>query len=124
MLGAFKFGDMEVARTLLDLGAPIDFADGNGITMLGRAALNNDLELARMLIERGANVNVVDKQGMTPLLWAANIDFGDSAMVELLLKAGAKADAKNKDGRTALELAQSYKHDYLVPALQRAQGTN
>jgi len=46
MLGGFKFGDMEVARTLLDLGAPIDFADGNGITMLGRAALNNDLEMA------------------------------------------------------------------------------
>ncbi|HVQ16576.1 MAG TPA: ankyrin repeat domain-containing protein, partial [Vicinamibacterales bacterium] len=49
MLGAFKFGDIEVARTLLDLGAPVDFADGNGITMLGRSALNNDLEMARML---------------------------------------------------------------------------
>ena len=100
MLGAFKFGDVEVARTLLDLGAPVDFADGNGITMLGRTVLNNELEMARMLIERGANVNVVDKLGMTPLLWASNIDFGDTAMIELLLRSGAKPDARNKDGLT------------------------
>ena len=124
MLGAFKFGDMEVARTLLDLGAPIDFADGNGITMLGRAALNNDLELARMLIERGANVNVVDKQGMTPLLWASNIDFGDSAMVELLLRSGAKPDARNKDGLTPLELARKFGHANLIPALEGTKATN
>jgi len=124
MLGAFKFGDMEVARTLLDLGAPIDFADGNGITMLGRAALNNDLELARMLIERGANVNVVDKQGMTPLLWASNIDFGDSTMVELLLRSGAKPDARNKDGLTPLELARKFGHANLIPALERTKATN
>ena len=124
MLGAFKFGDMEVARTLLDLGAPIDFADGNGITMLGRAALNNDLEMARMLIERGASVNVVDKQGMTPLLWASNIDFGDSAMVELLLRSGAKPDARNKDGLTPLELARKFGHANLIPAFEGTKATN
>jgi ankyrin repeat protein len=124
MLGAFKFGDIEVARTLLDLGAPVDFADGNGITMLGRAALNNDLEMARMLIDRGANVNVVDKQGMTPLLWAANIDFGDSAMIQLLLQSGAKADARNKDGLTPLELARKFGHANLIPALEGTKATN
>jgi ankyrin repeat protein len=124
MLGAFKFGDADVIRTLLELGAPVDFADGNQITMLSRSVLNHELELAKMLIARGANVNATDKLGMTPLLWAASSDFGDPAMVELLLKSGAKADAKNRDGRTALELARAYKHDYLVPALERAAGTN
>jgi ankyrin repeat protein len=124
MLGAFKFGDVDVIRTLLELGTPVDFADGNQITMLSRSVLNHELGLAKMLIERGANVNATDKLGMTPLLWAASSDFGDAAMVELLLKAGAKADAKNRDGRTALELARAYKHDYLVPALQRAAATD
>jgi ankyrin repeat protein len=124
MLGAFKFGDIEVARTLLDLGAPVDFADGNGITMLGRAALNNDLEMARLLISRGATVNVVDKLGMTPLLWAANIDFGDAAMIELLLQSGAKADVRNKDGLTPLELARKFGHANLIPALESAKATN
>jgi ankyrin repeat protein len=124
MLGAFKFGDIEVARTLLDLGAPVDFADGNGITMLGRAALNNDIEMARLLISRGATVNVTDKMGMTPLLWAANIDFGDTAMIELLLQSGARADARNKDGLTALELARKLGHVNLIPALERRPATN
>jgi ankyrin repeat protein len=119
MLGAFKFGDMEVARTLLDLGAPVDFADGNGITMLGRSVLNNEIEMARMLIARGANVNSVDKLGMTPLLWAANIDFGDAVMVSLLLQSGARADVRNKDGLTPLELARKLGHASLIPALER-----
>jgi ankyrin repeat protein len=120
MLGAFKFGDVDVATTLLDLGAPVDFADGNGITMLGRTVLNNEVEMARMLIARGANVNVVDKQGMTPLLWAANVEFGDTAMIELLLKSGARTDARNKDGLTPLELAQKYGHTTLIPVLEKA----
>ena len=121
MLGAFKFGDVDVAHTLLDLGAPVDFADGNGITMLGRTVLNNEVEMARTLIARGANVNVVDKLGMTPLLWAANVDFGDTAMIEVLLKSGAKTDARNKDGLTPLELARKYGHATLVPVLEKAQ---
>jgi ankyrin repeat protein len=120
MLAAFKFGDIDVARELLDLGAPVDFADGNGITMLGRAVLNNEVEMAKMLIDRGANVNVQDKLGMTPLLWAASSNFGDADMIELLLKSGAKADVRNKDGLTALELARKYTHAELLPALQKA----
>jgi ankyrin repeat protein len=119
LLGAFKFGDEDVARTLFELGTPIEFADGNGITMLGRSALNNEVAMARTLIARGANVNVVDKLGMTPLLWAASSDFGDPAMVELLLKSGAKADARTKDGLTALELARKYNHVEVIPALSR-----
>lgn len=120
MLGAFKFGDAEVARTLLDLGAPVDFADGNGITMLGRTVLNDDVEMARMLIARGANVNAVDKLGMTPLLWAANIDFGDAEMIELLVQSGARSEVRNKDGLTPLELARKHGHSTLIPALERA----
>ena len=120
MLGAFKFGDIEVARTLLDLGAPVDFADGNGITMLGRSALNNEVAMAALLIDRGANVNVVDKLGMTPLLWAALSNFGDTAMIELLVKAGARLDGRTKDGLTPLELARKYNHTQLVQALERA----
>jgi ankyrin repeat protein len=120
LLGAFKFGDADVARALFDLGTPIEFADGNGITMLGRAALNNEVTMAQELIGRGANVNVVDKLGMTPLLWAASMDFGDPAMIELLLKSGARADARNRDGLTALELARKYNHVEVIPALTRA----
>ena len=56
---------------------------------------------------------------MTPLLWAASMDFGDPAMIELLLKSGARADARNKDGLTALELARKYGHTEVIAALSR-----
>lgn len=120
MLGAFKFGDLETATALLELGAPVDFADGNGITMLSRAVLNNEVEMARLLLARGANANSVDKLGMTPLLWAATMDFGDTAMSELLLASGARRETRNKDGLTALELAKSYGHSYQIPVLDAA----
>jgi len=42
---------------------------------------------------------------MTPLLYAASIDFGETTMIDQLLKSGAKPDARTKEGLTALDLA-------------------
>jgi len=123
MLGAFKFGNMDVAKALLDLGAPVDFADGNGITMLGRTVLNNDLPMARMMIARGADVDHVDKLGMTPLLWASAIDFGDSDMIALLLESGARTDVRNKDGLTPAELARAHGNVELARAIENPRTT-
>jgi ankyrin repeat protein len=105
-------------RALLDAGAKVDQVDRDGITSLSWAAIANRLEMARLLISRGADVNHVDKNGMTPLLYAASIDFGDSDMIDLLLKSGAHAEARNKDGLTALDLARKYKHSHLLPSLE------
>jgi ankyrin repeat protein len=103
---------------LLDAGARVDEADDDGITSLSWAAIANRVDMARLLIQRGADVNHVDKNGMTPLLCAASIDFGDSAMIDLLLKSGAKAGARTKEGLTALELARKYKHVHLLASLR------
>jgi ankyrin repeat protein len=73
--------------------------------------------MARLLIERGADVNHVDKKGMTPLLYAASIDFGDSAMIDLLLKSGARSNLRTKEGLTALDLARRYHHTHLLDSL-------
>jgi ankyrin repeat protein len=56
---------------------------------------------------------------LTPLSIAASIDFGDSTMIELLKKAGAKADTRDKAGLTALELARKYKHANLIASLEK-----
>jgi ankyrin repeat protein len=106
-----------VARALLDSGAAVDKADGDGLTALLWATLANKTEMVRLLVEHGADVNHVDKHGMTPLLYAASIDFGDSAMLDLLLKSGAKRDARAPEGLTALDLARKYKHTHLLPSL-------
>jgi ankyrin repeat protein len=107
----------DAVRALLDAGAKVDEADNDGITILSWAAIANRVNMARLLIERGADVNHVDKNGMTPLLYAASIDFGDSAMIELLLKSGARANARTKDGKTALDLARTYKNTHLLASL-------
>ena len=54
---------------------------------------------------------------MTALLYAASIDFGDSAMIRLLLDSGARQDARTPEGLTALDLARNYQHVHLLPAL-------
>ena len=110
-------------RALLDAGAQVDEADGDGITVLSWAAIANRVEMARLLIERGADVNHIDKNGMTPLLYAASIDFGDSAMVDLLLQSGARTSARTKDGLTALGLARKYHHTHLLTSLEGQQAS-
>lgn len=109
---------VDSVRALLDAGAQVDETDPDGTTLLAWAAISNRVDMARLLIQRGADVNHVDKLGMTPLLYAASIDFGDSAMIDLLLKSGARLNAHNKDGKTALDLARQYKNTHLIASLE------
>jgi len=116
--GAVRHGYLDVAETLVKLGAPVDRTDAR-ITPLVKAVLGDQVEMATFLIAKGADVNHVDGNGMTPLLYAASIDFGSPAMVDMLLKAGARADMKTKEGKTALDLARQYHHRHLIPSLER-----
>ena len=109
---AVSFEDTRVVEALLDAGAKLDQTDDDGLTPLSWAAIGNRVETARAMIARGANVNHADKRGYTPLHYAASIDYGDSAMIELLLKSGAKADAKTGEGATARELAGKYRQTW------------
>ena len=108
-----------MVNKLLDLGAPVDQGEENdqSLTPLDRAVLANNVEIAKLLIQHGADVNHVDGLGMTPLLYAASIDFGDSAIIDLLLKSGANAKARTGDGLTALDLARRYQHSHLLASL-------
>jgi ankyrin repeat protein len=117
--GAVRHGYLDVAETLVKLGAPVDRTDAR-ITPLVKAVLGDQVEMAKFLISKGADVNHVDGNGMTPLLYAASIDFGSPAMIDMLLKAGARADMKTKEGKTALELARQYKHTHLIASLSGA----
>jgi ankyrin repeat protein len=72
--------------------------------------------MVRWMLERGAEFNAPD-DGRAPLLWASMT--GDEDLVELLLQRGARADATDARGRTALHLAAEYGHSSVVRLLGR-----
>lgn len=62
----------------------------------------NDLKGVEDAIAQGADVNAKDSNGLMPLHWAAPDGYVN--IVRALLSAGAKVDAKTKEGWTALHM--------------------
>src|SRR5437016_96035 len=81
--------------TAVSLGAASN--NGNSATILD-AVTNADVAAVRALVKSGADVNVAAPDGSTPLHWAVN--KGDRELVQILLKAGAKAGVANRYGVT------------------------
>jgi ankyrin repeat protein len=110
LLIASMTGDAAAVRTLLDLGADVNKPDREGLTALTWATLANRVEVVSLLLARKADPNRVDQYGMTALLYAASVDYGDSSVLDQLLKHGARKDAKTKEGLTALDRARMFSH--------------
>src|SRR5215471_15753561 len=67
------------------------------------AAMKGDKAALRTLIQQKADVDAVQVDGATAMHWA--VYHLDSEAVDLLIKAGAKVDIKNREGITPLHLA-------------------
>lgn len=102
---AAKRGDRDGVRALLQQGADVSAAHGDGMTALHWAAERGDAELTEMLVYAGANVAGVTRIGhYTPLHLASRA--GSAPVVKVLLKAGANVTARSTNsGVTALHLA-------------------
>jgi ankyrin repeat protein len=99
-------GDREAVRALLQKGADVNAAQGDGVTALHWAATRGDADLATMLLVAGANVRAATRfGGYMPLHVAA--ERGYAPVVTALVKAGADANAVTARGTTALMLAAS-----------------
>jgi ankyrin repeat protein len=109
--------DSAMVEYLLSKGADPNEVDDDRISVLSWATISNRLGAVQAFLLRGANMNAVDRFGMTPLLYAASINHGDTAVMQKLIEAGADTSAKNKEGLTAFDLAKSYHHDAMVKLL-------
>jgi len=84
---------VEVVRTLVAAGAPLDHVNNLGWMALLEAVILGDggprhVAILRALVEAGATVGIADRQGVTPLAHARARRFRD--MVRILEGAGRR----------------------------------
>ena len=110
-------GDVEAVRSLLQEGADVNGAQGDGMSALHWAAEHADAQMAAMLLYAGAEVEAYTRIGMyTPLHVASR--SGSVEVVELLLEAGADVEARTTtSGVIPLHLASASGNAELVTLL-------
>ena len=105
---ASKTCDIPVMQALLDGGADATVALANRTTTAMIAAGGNApepkvLEAVTLLVEHGVDVNAFNANGQTILHNAAQ--RGQNSVIEYVARKGAKLDRRDKQGRTALDIA-------------------
>lgn len=123
MLASYA-GNMAMVEALIDAGANVNAQDARGWSALSRAVYNAEqdrgfADVVQKLIEAGANIEAAIAYGVRPLMLAAG--YGETAVVEVLLKAGADVLAKNEGGFTALMMVKQKHYVDVVNLLHEAE---
>ncbi len=110
-------GDVQEVKALLEKGADVNAAQGDGMTALHWAAENGNAELVKTLLYAGANVEAATRDGAyTALHLAARA--GHAGAIEALVAGGADVGARTTTrGATPLHFAVGSGHLDAVKAL-------
>ena len=84
-----------------------------------------EIELLKLFIKAGAKLNAHDNKGLTPLYKAVeSCLFGskDPVFIVMLLNAGADPNLKNKDGKTPMDSAKSFRNEKIINLLKQYGG--
>lgn len=105
LIDAARRGDFEAVRSLLDRGADVNAAKGDGMTALHWAAEHDHPEVVALLLAASADPTATTRiGGYTPLHLASRL--GSAGIVKMLLEAGGNPDAvTTTTGVTPLHLA-------------------
>lgn len=113
---AARHGNLGIVKALATAGADIHARSKYGDTALTAATYFCHPNVSEFLIEQGADVNAKNNGfGSTPLMLAA--ECNDVAIVDALIKRGAKINETNKKGMTALTAAAIKGHAAVVQRL-------
>ena len=121
LMRAARFGDAAAMRVLIEAGADVSKRQRNGNTALlfasgvgfqigdggfartDKGSEEDAIAAIKLFLDAGADVNQATTSGDTPLHAAAARDGGQ--IVRYLVSRGANLDARDKSGRTALDVA-------------------
>lgn len=121
-------GDEATVGLLLDHGADPKVVDRTGKAPIVYAAARGKASIVKRLLAGGIDINARYENDLTVLMWAAGHVDGVAepdgvATVAMLLDGGARVDAADNRGRTALMIAAERGHPAIAKLLL-ARGAN
>ena len=113
--GAFRGGQLECMRFLLEHGAAVDAHryDNKAVSHLALRA--GQLEVLRLVLQHGADINARDYGNWTPLHFASHLE--NLKVMQLVLEYGANVNAQTNSNRTPLFMASKHGRLELVQLL-------
>lgn len=119
LMAAMKNNSTAILELLVQVGADTDFRVWYPLSEAIRA---NRKDRILFLLRRGVSLNRQDALGEFPLTLAA--ESGDIELVKLLLNRGASAYLRNKNGKSAREIAVAQPKSDLYAVIFEAIDTN
>lgn len=103
----------DLLSVLIDKGADIDAMDFSGLTPVHYAIKEDDLACLKILFEAGAII----RKGNTPLIMAVKLRRRPE-MIRFLADR-VDLEARNKDGKTAIDVAYEHGHSEIAAEIER-----
>ncbi|KAG7390236.1 hypothetical protein PHYPSEUDO_008374 [Phytophthora pseudosyringae] len=113
---AASTGNAAFVSLLVFRGADVNQTDSRGATALHWAVFEGFQYTAMLLVGYRANQKICDSEKQTPLMIASAL--GDAFLAKQLVVEGAPVNAKDKHGRTAMDIARQGAHFDTASALK------
>jgi ankyrin repeat protein len=121
MLAIYQ-GHTDIATFLISSNADVNIKSDDRWTALMFAAFSGNIKLVDLLIQSKAEVNAKDGVIGRALIGAAF--WGNTTVVKRLLEEGADANIVDKNGNTALKVAESQGHASIADMLRVTSGSS
>lgn len=112
LYSAFR-GNLDTFKKLIELGADLNVSNASGLNSLHLATQGNHPNIIVFLMEKcGFDINSKDTKGSNALHWGINMNSRQA--VDYLVYYNIDINAKDKDGVTALGIANNKANQYFI----------